>query len=62
MKLAFELGFPSVDRMLGCMTSREVAEWKAYFRVEAEDERTRTMKARVQGNLSRAAASKGIRT
>lgn len=33
-KLALALGFPSVRELLSRMTSRDVAEWKAYFSIE----------------------------
>ncbi len=62
MKLAFELGYPSVDRMLAMMTSRDVSEWMAYFRVEAEDGEKRQREARVTSRLEARARAKGIPT
>ena len=35
--LAEQLGYVSVDQMLGSVSSKELSEWQAYFRVKDEE-------------------------
>ncbi len=55
-RLALALGFPHPDYLLSLLTSRQVAEWDAYYRVEpfgppAEEHRAGVLAA-VIGNFS----------
>jgi hypothetical protein len=47
MNLAFELGQPNVNLMLSGMTSRDLAEWMAFYRIEPHGEHRRDLRAGV---------------
>lgn len=60
MKLAFELGYASVDKMLDEITSKDLTEWMAHFSLEAEDRERRERASRVEARASAKMTKKGI--
>lgn len=50
--LARDLGCPNVNAMLAQMGSTQLAEWAAFYAIEAEDERRANLQAIANAKVS----------
>ena len=55
--MARELGFASATEFLRRVTSREITEWRAFFRIEAEDWEERRQEQELENKAGAALAA-----
>jgi hypothetical protein len=51
--LARDIGAHNVNAMLASMSSTELAEWGAFYQIEAEDEKRAYLQARADAKLGK---------